>query len=300
ALNYIKMRTLALDLVSKAKSTSNMAERVRLLKIAKSYSDYLSKAEIEYIQDEIRGTVTREVSKKLASIEYGYDDRRALIMLNSGMNFLFGSYDGQFDGAIPLNLNTELTFPLGRKLALEIQGEYSYNYVLKLGDAGAILNASGGNVEQLPDSDNDFEENTKYGKYYYALGFNMGSARKFSFLIVSQNIQYFHREKENGVVNFEIGTEEFIPTFGLGLAYNFSGKNKQELGRIMATYTVNDKNIEFINSDYVFNEISNINIKYEAGYGAFLFGFEYNNFNNKSNDVNLSTIGIKLGVKFGL
>ena len=297
---YSLLRNSALENIKNAQNSTNYQQKIEYLKRAKNLNAYLKKDERQYVNDQIRQTTTREVSSNLASVDWGYGDRHLLLMLNSGFNMVFGGYEGQFSGYIPLSANAEFTFPISENLLLEFHGQYEYNLFLKIGSAGNILRALGEEVEELPNNDGPKIDNTSdYQKYYYGFGLNFGKSREFTILALGRGTQYYYEETENDKVVEKIGSEDFIPTYGLGLVWNFYGKDKQELGRLMASYSINDKTFSFLNKENEFQDVSNINLRYEAGYGAFLFGIEANRFEDELVDLSYVSIGIKLGLKIG-
>lgn len=279
--------------INMANNTSDASEKTKLLKQALNHSYGLYPNEVQALEKKVKDAELRESVDDLIKIDWGYGDRHMLLQLYSGFNGLWGSYKDQFDASIPLGVSTEFTLPLSRSFAFELYADYEFNLMLNFEQSQSSSTLDNFNRPEIT-------EEIEYGKYSFGLGFNFGKMREFSFLIVNDNTKYFYQKFTDGELTEDIGLNKFIDTYGVGLSYNSWGKSKNELFRIIGTYSINNETVQFINPKFETNDISNLKLKMDAGLGAFSFGFEYNLFNDKINDYTLNTIALRLGIKIGV
>ena len=132
------------------------------------------------------------------------------------------------------------------------------------------------------------------------MGFNFGWSRAVSLQLLSYNTKFYHHFSVDGETKEKIGEDKFYSTYGLGFTVDpWNGKERNRLSRFSFSYTLADKNVKFINADFEWEEVSNLNFRFDGAEGAFYYGVEYNMFSNKQVDFSLSTIGIKLGFYIG-
>ncbi|MEK9612552.1 MAG: hypothetical protein VW080_01345 [Flavobacteriaceae bacterium] len=282
-------------------------DRVELLrKIKNNYLNYLTPAQQNYIVNAQRGAFTGAVVANAASHDWGYGDRYFGMTINTGGNIIGGEIS-KF--SIPLITYIEVNLPISESFLIEFLGEYSLNWVLKPGDSSTILGALGEDTgtNSFYDAPSIFDEpesieieKNKYGRYFYGLGFNFGWSRAVSLQLLSYNTKFYHHFSVDGETKEKIGEDKFYSTYGLGFTVDpWNGKERNGLSRFSFSYTLADKNVKFINADFEWEEVSNLNFRFDGAAGAFYYGVEYNMFSNKQVDFSLSTIGIKLGFYIG-
>ncbi|WP_298780776.1 hypothetical protein [uncultured Polaribacter sp.] len=295
----------AQSLYSQYNSTYNYKKKQALLKDLKRMSSYLSDADRKAFEKEVRKDnrrkVTDKVTSSLTSVNYGRGKRNILLYASTGFNYIWGDNSSQTTTSIPtLTLGMDLTFYKSRKLAFEVFGEYNDNFfvdfsgLVPVEDPGYL---DGIDLSQLEET--EIIEETKLSRFNYGFGVTLGRQRKYSLLLISQNVKYSYSKTTDGTQNISIGENKNIPTFGGGVSLNLQGKSKQDLGRFMVSYTINNEGLSFLSSDYENNKYSNLNAKMEGGLGALFFAVEYNLFKDDINATSVSSIGLKMGFKFG-
>lgn len=281
-------------------------DRVNLLRTLKNgYLQYLTPAQQEYVVNTHRGALPGALAANAASHDWGYGDRYFGMTINTGANILGGEIS-KF--AVPLITYIEINIPISDSFLLELIGEYSLNWVLKQGDTSKLLEALGedtsGDFTQAPsifDDDPVEVEENKYSRFIYGLGFNFGWSRAVSLQLLGYNTKFYHHYTIDGETEKELGQKETVATYGLGLTIDpWNGKEKNGLSRFSFSYTTADKSVKFLNPEFEFKEIKNLNFRYDGASGAFYYALEYNTLTDKMNDFSLSTVGIKLGFYIGL
>jgi hypothetical protein len=293
-------------LLPKYKNTYNYKEKRILLNELRGLTSYMSASDRKRIEKDVRKNnrdrTIEKISKSLVDIDYGRGERRFLIYLASGFTAISGKNDDQSAVGIPIKAGLEITFPVARKLTIDLIGEYNTHFFpdfsFLVADEVDNSYLDGIDISQLDIP--EVTETTNLTRYTYGVGFTLGRKRLVTLSVLSQNIKYQYLKTEEQQTDIIIGENINIPTFGFGFTYNRHGKDKQDLGKISGSYTRNDKNLSFLNTEFENNKYSNLNVNAQTGLGALFIGFEYNLFMDGVNEANnVTSWGIKLGIKFG-
>jgi hypothetical protein len=293
-------------LLPKYKNTYNYKEKRILLNELRGLTSYMSASDRKRIEKDVRKNnrdrTIEKISKSLVDIDYGRGERRFLIYLASGFTAISGKNDDQSAVGIPIKAGLEITFPVARKLTIDLIGEYNTHFFpdfsFLVADEVDNSYLDGIDISQLDIP--EVTETTNLTRYTYGVGFTLGRKRLVTLSVLSQNIKYQYLKTEEQQTDIIIGENINIPTFGFGFTYNRHGKDKQDLGKISVSYTTNDKNLSFLNTEFENNKYSNLNVNAQTGLGALFIGFEYNLFMDGVNEANnVTSWGIKLGIKFG-
>lgn len=290
--HYLTMKKHAKSYLNQANNTSNPKKKLRLLKKANKYNKYLTESERIDLKSKIFSTNLTSATSGFVDVNYGRGNRNLMLIFSTGVKFISNSVSENFETSLPLQINTEITIPVSRKLAIEIYGEYAYNYMLNDDELSGLTGVNSVST--------DVEKEVNLGAYNFGLGLNIGKGRKFSVLLLNDYRLYNYKEREKGKADKDLGKNKYLATYGLGLKYNFLGKSKNELQTLSISYTYNNKDFEFLNSENGLNDINNLNIKYEMSVGALFLGFEYNLFNDKIKHFDFSTFGLSVGYKFAM
>ena len=283
-------------------NTNNYKKKKQILRELKVYQEFLPSYQKSQLKRDLKEERTREVvssvSRPLINVDYGEGRRRLLLTLATGADIISGKDDDQGAFGIPLRIGIDFTIPISKTLAIDVFGAYNTNLFIDLSFLTGGIEPTEFDVvdvNSLPDP----EEDIIFDRYFYGIGLNIGKNRKFTASLLSHSMKYSHKISYGDKVDYEIDFGKSIPTYGLGLMYDFNGKYKQDLSRLSVSYTLNDKNLSFLDSSFKDNKYSNLNARWEAAIGAMMIGFEYNLFKDDVLNRKVSAFTISLGLYFG-